>query len=173
MQRFELSKASLKDLEAIQKIGRETFRQTFEATNCKTNLEAYISKSFATHKIKDELLNPNSLFFLAAKGNEVVGYLKVNFAPAQTEINDPNAMELERIYILKNYFGQGLGQLLLDKSIEIGRLAKSAYIWLGVWENNYRALAFYKKNGFLEFDTHVFVVGESRQTDKLMKLALT
>ncbi len=173
MHEFELSRARLKDLEAIRKIGSETFRETFEATNSKSNLDAYISKSFDTNKLCTELQNPNSHFFLATTGIEVAGYLKVNFAPAQTEINDPNSMEIERIYILKKNYGKGLGQLLFDKSLEIARQAKCAFIWLGVWEKNFRALAFYKKNGFVELGTHVFVMGESRQTDKLMKLTLT
>ena len=164
--------ASLKDLEAIQKIASDTFRETFEATNTKANLDIYISKSFATNKLQNELQNPNSQFYIATNDNEVAGYLKVNFAPAQTEINDPTSMEIERIYILRKYYGQGLGQLLFQKSLEIARKVKCAYIWLGVWEKNYRALGFYKKNGFVEFDTHVFVMGESRQTDKLLKLDL-
>jgi ribosomal protein S18 acetylase RimI-like enzyme len=172
MHEVELYKAGLNHLEIIREIGGKTFRETFEDTNTQENLDLYIAQSFATKKLQPELQNPDSEFYLAKSKNQVIGYLKVNFAPAQTEINDPNSLEIERIYILQEHYGKGVGQLLFDKALEIARQAKCSYIWLGVWENNFRALNFYNKNGFVEFDTHVFVMGESHQTDKLLKLQL-
>jgi len=73
---------------------------------------------------------------------------------------------------LKDFHGQGVGQLLHNKAVEIAKLKKVDYVWLGVWEENPRAINFYKKNGFVEFDKHIFTLGQDKQTDILMKLML-
>ncbi|HAN77391.1 MAG TPA: GNAT family N-acetyltransferase, partial [Bacteroidales bacterium] len=90
---------------------------------------------------------------------------------AQTEPYN-HAIEIERIYILKEFHGKQIGQLLYDKAIEIGQQQNADFVWLGVWEKNLRAIAFYKKNGFEEFDKHFFRLGNDLQTDILMKLSL-
>ncbi|PZQ78157.1 MAG: GNAT family N-acetyltransferase, partial [Flavobacterium johnsoniae] len=76
------------------------------------------------------------------------------------------------IYVLKEFHGKKVGQLLYEKAIQIAKETKSDYVWLGVWEENHRALAFYKKNGFVEFDKHIFRLGNDEQTDIMMKLQL-
>jgi ribosomal protein S18 acetylase RimI-like enzyme len=91
---------------------------------------------------------------------------------SQTELKDNDALEIERIYVLKDFHGKKVGQLLFDKAITIAKAKHVAYVWLGVWEENKRALQFYTKNGFVEFDQHVFVLGDEAQTDIMMKLAL-
>lgn len=91
---------------------------------------------------------------------------------SQTEIKDSDALEIERIYVLKDFHGKKVGQLLFDKAIAIAKAQQVAYIWLGVWIENKRALQFYTKNGFVEFDQHVFVLGDETQTDIMMKLEL-
>lgn len=78
-------------------------------------------------------------------------------------------MEIERIYVLKEFLDRKIGQALLDKAVETARLANATYILLGVWENNARAIAFYRKNGFAECGEHVFMLGDDRQTDILMR----
>ena len=103
----------------------------------------------------------------------MIGYLKLNFGDTQTELKDANAVEIERIYVLNEFQGKKVGQLFYDKAIEIAIERKADYVWLGVWEENKRALNFYRKNGFLEFDKHIFKLGEDEQTDIMMKLVLT
>lgn len=102
----------------------------------------------------------------------VIGYLKINTGDAQTEIQDSQTLEIERIYVLKEFHGKKVGQLLYEKAIQIATGLKVNYIWLGVWEQNLRALQFYKKNGFLAFDKHMFKLGNDEQIDIMMKLAL-
>ena len=151
------------DIALLQAIGKQTFYETFADTNTPEDMEQYLTTSFGTAKIQQELSNPDSLFFFAEEENEVIGYLKLNFASAQTEPQDPNAMEIERIYVLKEFHGSGVGQALYQKV---------SYVWLGVWEKNERALRFYQKNGFVAFDAHTFVLGSDAQTDILMKLSM-
>jgi len=102
----------------------------------------------------------------------VIGYLKLNKGGSQTELKDNDALEIERIYVLKEFHGKKVGQLLFDKAIEVAKAQDVAYVWLGVWENNKRALQLYSKNGFVEFDQHIFVLGDEAQTDIMMKLEL-
>ena len=81
-------------------------------------------------------------------------------------------MSWPQILNLKEFHGQMVGQLLFDKAIEIAKLANASYVWLGVWEKNPRAINFYKKNGFVEFDRHIFKLGDDEQTDFMMRLDL-
>ena len=96
----------------------------------------------------------------------------MNFGQSQTELQDDKALEIERIYVLKEFHGKNVGQILYNKAIEIAKQNKADYVWLGVWEENPRAIAFYKKNGFVEFDKHIFKLGDDEQTDIMMKLKL-
>jgi diamine N-acetyltransferase len=98
--------------------------------------------------------------------------LKLNFGFSQAELKDPKAIEIERIYVLKEFHGKAAGQLLYEKAMQIAIHSNAEYVWLGVWEKNLRAISFYKKNGFMEFDRHVFKLGDESQTDLMMKLQL-
>ena len=97
---------------------------------------------------------------------------KINFGQSQTELQDDTALEIERIYVLKEFHGKKVGQVLYEKAIEIAKQKNAHYVWLGVWEENPRAISFYKKNGFVEFDKHIFKLGDDEQTDIMMKLKL-
>jgi ribosomal protein S18 acetylase RimI-like enzyme len=99
--------------------------------------------------------------------------LKINFGNAQTDLKDPEGMEIERIYTLNEYFGKNVGKILMDKAFESARKKNAKYVWLGVWENNPRAIRFYEKNGFVPFSNHSFKFGNHTHTDILMKLDLS
>ena len=81
-------------------------------------------------------------------------------------------MEIERIYVLDEFHGKKVGLTLYNRALEIAQQRNIDYIWLGVWENNFKALNFYRKQGFIEFDQHIFKLGNDEQTDLLMKLSL-
>lgn len=82
-------------------------------------------------------------------------------------------MEIERIYVLQKYQGKKIGQILYEKAIQIAHDKQVKYVWLGVWEQNLRAINFYKKNDFIEFDKHIFKLGNDAQTDIMMKKNIT
>lgn len=157
---------------ALQQIGRQTFSETFAESNSAENMSKYLEEAYSFEKLNEEINNPNSLFYFAMFHEKVIGYLKLNMGVSQTELQDKNAIEIERIYVLKDFHGKKVGQLLFDKAIKIAKEQQVAYVWLGVWEENKRALQFYTKNGFVEFDQHIFVLGDEAQTDIMMKLAL-
>jgi ribosomal protein S18 acetylase RimI-like enzyme len=163
---------NISHLAALQQIGRQTFSETFAESNSAENMAKYLEEAYSYEKLNAELNDPNSIFYFAKMDQNVIGYLKLNFGASQTELKDKNALEIERIYVLKEFHGKKVGQLLFDKAIEIAKEYHVAYVWLGVWEENKRALQFYTKNGFIEFDQHIFVLGDEAQTDIMMKLEL-
>jgi ribosomal protein S18 acetylase RimI-like enzyme len=171
---IQITEVGIDDLIKLQIISRTTFAQTFDEHNNPEDMQAYLNSSFSNEKLTEELNHKNSAFYFAIDNNlnTVVGYLKVNTGDAQSEKKDLNAFEIERIYVDKAYFGKKVGQLLFDKAIEIAKSKKVSYVWLGVWEENHRAHAFYTKNGFIPFDKHNFKLGNDEQSDILMKLHL-
>ena len=172
MENIIIRRITLDDLEKLQKIGRQTFEETFSESNSEENMRNYLEEGFSKEKLTVEINDKNSEFYFAIVNSEVIGYLKVNFGESQTELKDSKALEIERIYVSKEFHGKGVAQLLYDKAIEIAKLKSAEYVWLGVWEENPRAISFYKKNGFVEFDKHIFKLGDDEQTDIMMKLKL-
>jgi len=166
----EIIPATPEDVPTLAAIGRQTFHETFCDTNAEENLERYLERNFNPGRVTEEMSHPDSLFYLARIDGQVAGYLKVNTGDAQTEPQDSNAFEIERIYVKKTWYGKQVGQKLMDYALHLAREKQSNYVWLGVWEKNYRAIRFYQKYGFEVFDTHVFRIGKDEQTDYLMRL---
>ncbi len=172
METIQIRKATINDWESVLEIGKITFSETFASTNSEENMKDYLAENFSKANLTLEINNPLSEFYLAFLEERVIGFLKVNFGEAQTEIQDKKTIELERIYVLNEFYGKKIGQLLLEKALQIARNNKAQYLWLGVWENNFKALKFYEKNGFYIFDKHIFTLGTDEQTDLLMKIDL-
>jgi ribosomal protein S18 acetylase RimI-like enzyme len=167
--KIDINKVKLTDIDLLQEIGRTTFIQTFSDTNSEDNMKAYLAAGFSREKLFAELCNDESEFYFAAVENNIVGYLKINTGQAQKEQQNNQSLEIERIYVLQEFHGQRVGQLLYEKAIAIAQMKKALYVWLGVWEKNLRAISFYEKNGFIAFDQHIFQLGDDRQTDIMMK----
>lgn len=172
MENIRIKKVSLNEINQLQKIGRQTFTETFASFNTEENMREYLEKQFSTEKLNMEMSDTNSEFYFAKLEDKVIGYLKINAGQSQTEIKDENALEIERIYVLKEFQGKMVAPLLFEKALEISKKRNLDYLWLGVWEKNERAIRFYLKNGFVEFDKHLFRLGNEEQTDLLMKREL-
>ena len=169
---MKIRKINIDDLETLRYLSIQTFKETFEEVNTEEDMQKYLDENLSIEKLKTELENVNSEFYFAENNDEILGYLKLNFKDAQTEKLEENHFEIERIYVLKRFLGQKIGQILFDKAIEIGREKNLEYVWLGVWEENHRAIRFYGKNGFEIFGKHDFVLGKDVQTDLLMKMKI-
>ncbi len=160
------------DLLALQQIGKETFVETFAPSSKPENMEKYLKEAFSEEQLKAELMNPHSAFYFAELEGKVIGYLKINTGDAQHELQDQNTMELQRIYVLAAYHGKEAGKKLMDTAIACALEQGVDFIWLGVWEENPRAIRFYEKNGFVVFGEHQFQFGEELEMDIMMKLEL-
>jgi len=169
MENFKIKKVSINDIVQLQEIGRKTFFETFSESNTEENMTQYLEEGFSVEKLSEELNEANSEFYFAVIVKAVVGYLKINLGQSQTEMQDNEGLEIERIYVLKEYHGKKAGQFLYEHAMQIAETNKVNFVWLGVWEENHRAISFYKKNGFVEFDKHIFVLGTDEQTDIMMK----
>ena len=169
---IEISEVLPEDLLTLQEISRQTFQQSFAAMNTEENMKYFLEHHYSEEKLLSEILNPDSRFFFAKTKNTIVGYLKINRKGAQTVLPNDDGLEVERIYIDEAFKGQGVGRLFIDKTIESAIKFKAAYIWLGVWEHNRRAIHFYEKIGFIPYSSHIFKLGDDEQTDLLLKMKL-
>lgn len=172
MNTIRIRKATLSDIVIIQEISISTFIETFSAANTPENMEIYIQEHFNTTQVASEINNPESMFYLATLDTNTLGYLKLNFGNAQTDTVNPQAMEIQRLYVLKAFQGKKIGQLFLNHAVKIGQQAGVESIWLGAWEENHNAIEFYSKNDFIEFDKYSFTLGNEVQTDLLMELRI-
>ena len=162
--------AGLPEIHELQSISRQTFAETFADQNSKEDLELFLHKSYSIEALTRELANADSTFYLLYDSNGLQGYMKLNRRNAQTEYQGDDALEIERIYVLRQAQGLGYGKSLLNKAIEVSKSEELQLLWLGVWEKNVSAIRFYEKNAFIPFGDHVFMLGTDPQRDILMKL---
>ena len=155
------------DAEAILSLGIRTFRDTFDEMNTAENMMLYLSKNFTLKKIRKELSEPHSVFFIAEADDTAIGYARVR--ANKPEGSTEEALEIERIYADKKFIGKRVGYLLMNTCLHYAREHGYGTVWLGVWEHNKRAIAFYEKWGFEKFSSHPFLVGNDLQTDLMMK----
>ncbi|WP_166703121.1 GNAT family N-acetyltransferase [Bacillus albus] len=169
---INIKKCTLEDLHKLQEISYETFDETFKHQNSPENMNAYLEKAFNLKQLEKELANLSSHFYFIYFNNEVAGYVKVNMNDAQSEEMGEELLEIERIYIKSTFQKHGLGKYLLNRAIEIAMEHNKKKIWLGVWEKNENAIAFYKKMGFVQVGAHSFYMGDEEQTDFIMTKTL-
>jgi diamine N-acetyltransferase len=169
---LEISRAKPSELTELRELSIKTFRDAFAAVNTEKNMDLYMNASFNESRLRDELATPTAHFYFCRFDSKPIGYMKLNFAPSQTDINDPISLEVERIYVRQEFQNLKAGQFLLNKAIEIAIANQLKYLWLGVWEHNVRAINFYNKHGFQRASTHSFMLGTDHQIDIIMKRML-
>lgn len=164
----KIRQLTVADAQALRKISIETFQDTFGAQNSAENMAAYLASAYNLPKLQAELATAGSRFYFVEHDHEPVGYLKLNVGDAQSEAMGKDALEIERIYIRPAFKGHGLGSAFIEQALTLAREAGKTKVWLGVWEHNEPAKAFYAKRGFTQFSAHHFVMGDDPQTDLLM-----
>lgn len=156
------------DAAILAELGARTFRETFAADNRPEDLEAYLRESFGEAIQRAELGDAALSTWLVVSGEQPVAYAQLRLAPPPSPVDAPGAIELRRLYVDRRWHGQGLAQRLMS-AVEGAASARAATgLWLGVWERNPRAIAFYRKSGFLDVGSQTFVVGSDPQTDRVM-----
>jgi diamine N-acetyltransferase len=142
---LQYRQATQDDLDVLYKISIETFTTAFAHLNNADDFEDYITKHKSKDALSNELNVEGSKFFLVfLDGDRLCGYLKVNLAKAQSDVHDINSLEIERIYLLSNYQNKGIGEAMILFCERYAKEEGLKYIWLGVWEKNTRAIAFYQ-----------------------------
>lgn len=170
---MKIKKCSLDDILDLQKIYRQTFYETFSEQNSEENMRIFLDKAYNEEKLKSEIEDKESETFLAVENQKILGVLKINTGNAETESGLENSLEIQRIYILKESKGLGIGTVFMNLAEKKARELGVSFIWLGVWEKNFPAQKFYTDKGFRRFSEHAFVLGDDIQTDFLMKKELS
>lgn len=165
---FSIRKAQISDACVLAEIGGRTFYDTFRPYNTEEDMQAYISKAYNTQTISLNFENPDIAYYLCLDEETVAGYIKLI---ANTSIGEAEekAIELEKIYVMHEYFGSEAGQLLMNTAIEHTMQHGFNSIFLGVWKENKRAVRFYEKNGFAVFAERSFQLGSRLCEDFMMK----
>jgi ribosomal protein S18 acetylase RimI-like enzyme len=163
---------TLKDVPVIADLARKTFRETFDAFNTEENMTMYLDQNISPSKIEAEMLDIGAVFFVVEEERIPVGFAKVRTSHMPQELEGSKAIEIERIYVVKEKLGLGIGNILMARCLEHARKHRYEIIWLGVWEHNVAAQHFYHKWGFSKFGHHVFLLGTDAQTDLLLKKQL-
>ena len=156
------------DAGPIADISRQTFYDSFAEQNSPENMALFMNGPFGREVLMSEIGEPSNFFFLACMDREVLGYVKMRLAPNPPALEGADAIEIARIYVIKESIGKGVGQALMQHCLDTARNMRKEIIWLGVWEHNLKAISFYRKWGFERFGEHIFVLGNDPQTDWLM-----
>lgn len=166
---MHIKQLELSDVQDLQKISIETFYDTFADQNTEQNMEEYLASSYNLEKLRSELKNKDSFFyFVLNNANNITGYIKLNINDAQSEDDFEQAIEIERIYVRKAFQKQGIGKILYNIATSKAVELEKSRIWLGVWEFNQNAKAFYQHLGFEQVGSHTFNMGDEPQTDLIM-----
>jgi diamine N-acetyltransferase len=163
---------TLADAGLLSELGARTFSETFAADNSPEDLAAYIATSFNVTQQTAELEDPASTFLIAEVDGRAAGYAQLHEGEAEKGVEGAKPVELVRLYVSRDWLGRGIGEQLMRACLDQARQAGHETIWLGVWERNGRAQAFYRKWNFRTVGEHVFQLGSDLQRDILMERAL-
>jgi ribosomal protein S18 acetylase RimI-like enzyme len=161
--------ANAVDAEMIADLSYRTFYDAFGPFNTKENMDKFIRNDFNRKKLISQISEPGNIFLLAYQHDELTGYVRLFESHNPPELGETDAIEISRIYVENKITSKGIGSALMQKCIDVAQEKNKKIIWLGVWEHNARAIAFYKKWGFEIFGDHIFMLGDDAQTDVLMK----
>ncbi|HUE99960.1 MAG TPA: GNAT family N-acetyltransferase [Anaerolineales bacterium] len=161
------------DARMLSELGARTFYDTFAKDNTQENMDTYLKKSFSPEIQFQELSEPDVIFLIAESEGIPIGYAQLMMNSTDDSIKGISPLEIRRIYALQEFLGKGVGKELMQATISEARQRGCDCVWLGVWEKNQRAVAFYKKWGFREVGVHIFNLGDEPQRDFVMELELT
>jgi diamine N-acetyltransferase len=159
--------ASRIDAHRLSSFARRAFQQTFAGQNSPEDMEVYLSSTFNDARQRSEIEDPDCLALLAEDGPTLLGYAQLRVGNAPPCVPDRDAIELVRFYVDHALHGRGLAHTLMQATLAAAS-RRARTVWLGVWERNARALAFYRKWGFVDVGSNIFVLGKDRQTDRVM-----
>jgi GNAT superfamily N-acetyltransferase len=182
--RVRIRRAHTADADVLSRFAERIFRETFEAANDPADMAVYLAEAFSTERQAVELATPAEIIWLAediavtnmGAGDAVTplaGYSHLTPGDPPEPVRGPDPIELKRFYIDRPWQGTKLAHLLMHATLDAASAAGARTLWLGVWEHNPRAIAFYRKFAFVEVGSHDFMLGRDRQTDLIMMRQLT
>ena len=166
-----IRRAGSGDAAAVAGVGARTFREAFASSNTPEDMAAYLAGAFGPVQQRAEIESPHVRTFIV-EAEVPIAFAQVRTGPAPSCVTTEVPVELWRFYIDRQWHGQGIAQRLMAAVLTEAAALGARSIWLGVWEHNERAKAFYRKLGFTPVGAHDFLLGSDLQTDTLMSLTL-
>jgi diamine N-acetyltransferase len=163
-----IRKANRTDAKKLSQLAERTFRDTFGAMNTAEDINRHCRTSYSESIQAAEISNPNMITLLSETEGRLAGFAQLRWDGAPTCVLAKSPGEIQRLYVVDDWHGKGVGRDLMDACIEEMKGHGSDVVWLGVWEQNSRAISFYKKFGFVEVGDHVFLLGSDPQRDIVM-----
>jgi len=164
-----IRRAGIADAALLAELGARTFVETFAADNRPEDMAAYLATAFGPEQQVAELTDSHSTFLIAEVDGVAAGYAKIHPGRTPERVTGERPIELVRLYVSQVWLGRGVGAALMRDCLDEARRAGYQMLWLGVWERNNRALAFYRKWDFREVGKHIFQLGDDPQIDILME----
>ena len=164
---INIRRITVADLATLSAMAKQTFYDTFTGTCTEEDMQSFLEQYFSQKQFGAELSNSDNLYFFAEVEGVPVAYLQfMEDYSGFPLIKKWKALELKRIYVVRDYHGKGIAQKLMDFILDFAKEKKYEAVWLGVWEHNIRAQKFYEKYGFINSGhTHDFPIGNTPQTD--------
>lgn len=169
---IEVREAKFSDISAMREVAIQSYVDTFTDFNTPENMSAFLAAAYSQHTLEQEFYEQGSVLYLACEGKRIAGFLRLRKSPEAEDKLGTNTIELQRLYIHKDFQNQKVGKMLMQRSIEYAVEKKFEWIWLGVWERNFNAQRFYIRWGFEKFGEHIFQMGDDPQIDWLLKKRL-
>jgi ribosomal protein S18 acetylase RimI-like enzyme len=168
-----MRQVTVQDIPVLRAVAIQSFRDLLEKSNSPENMKLYIDNNLSYAQLEKEFHEHGTVFFIFFDGDNAIAYLKLRIGYEPEELKGIRALEIERLYCIQEYVGRKVGSLLMQTALDYARQHTYELVWLGVWEDNPRAIAFYQKWGFEKFGSHTFMLGTDAQTDFLMKKNVT
>ena len=164
--------ANVGDAEVLADLARRTFHDTFAATNDPADMALYLSRAYGRDQQTRELSDRDITTLLVEDDGQAIAYAQLRTGHVPQCVSGPKPIELWRFYVHREWHGRGLAKSLMDRVKAEASARGAQTLWLGVWERNDRARAFYVKHGFADVGEHIFLFGNDPQTDLVMVATL-
>lgn len=166
---IQLRQTAPEDVPALREVAIRTQVDTFGEHNTPANMQAYLESAYSLENLRRELEEPQSKNYLAVDERRLAGFMRLRVTNEVTHLLGPNTIEIQRLYVDTALKGKGIGSMLMREALEYAASKSFDWIWLGVWEKNIAAQAFYSRWGFERFSEHIFQMGDDPQTDWLLR----
>lgn len=169
---IRIRKAKIEEVPAVLELAIEVYTDTFAEHNSPENLQAFFNDVYTFEKFKEEFHEHDSVLYIALDDLKIIGFLRLRLNAEVNHQLGKNHIELHRLYIHRDYQGGSVSKLFMEEALSYAKEKEYEWIWLGVWEKNFRAQKFYAKFGFEKFGSHTFQMGDDPQVDWLLKKKL-
>jgi ribosomal protein S18 acetylase RimI-like enzyme len=165
---MRVRRATVDDAATLSAFGRRVFGQTFAPENRPEDLEAYLDQAYVEARQREEIADPGIDTLLLEEGGALIAFAQLRAGSAGNGVTGEQPLEIWRFYVEFAWHGHGVAQTLMTAVEEAARARGASTLWLGVWERNVRAQAFYRKQGFTVVGSQIFVLGSDTQRDLIM-----